>query len=260
MDLPAIVIPTYTNTKGLTSLLNQLSSYEGGVIVVDNKPDFDKKHLVRHTVKRGVYLPQEKNTGFAKAVNIGARQANSKWLLVMNDDIILPAVETIGQMVKKAEELKWTALSPILVNPEGKPENIGYTVLPIGKVKLNFDEKKNSSKELDGITAACMLIERSVFEKIGGFDESFFAYLEDVDLCLRLKKQGYVFGIITDMKVIHQHRQTSSQMGWFKEKQDLKNWMKVIGKNWDMKTIMTNCFGILVERGRNLSGLLKKMP
>jgi len=255
---PSIIIPTFTNTAGLLSLLVQLSDYEGQIIVVDNKPPTSPRLRGVNTEKI-TYLPQTKNLGFARGVNEGAKHAASEWLAILNDDIVLPSKDALLNLVSYAHENKLNAVSPVLKKPDGSVENYGYTVLPIGKVKLNFEVNRKDSAELDGITAACLLIKKSVFDEMGGFDESFFAYLEDVDLFLRIKKAGYCFGICPHITVIHNHMGTSSKMGWFKEKQDFINWFRVIGKNWETKKIIMNLPWILVERGRNLSGLVKKI-
>ena len=101
------------------------------------------------------------------------------------------------------------------------------------------------------------MIKTDVFRSLNGFDKRFFAYLEDVDLFLRLKKAGFTFGVAQEIKVIHNHLTTSSKMGNFKAKMDLRNWYFLIIKNWDKKTILQNLAAILLERWRNLSGYLK---
>ena len=285
MNLPAVIIPSYTNTSGLLKLLGQLKGYEGKIVVVDNKPEAAKSEKLK--AQEIIYLPQTRNLGFAKGVNVGVKSLKlkaesqklkeSEWLAILNDDIVLGDCHAslamtkegdkgtvLVELAKYAEKMRWDAVSPILTKPTGEVENYGYTVLPIGKVELNNDPSTSSgraldSSYLDGITAACLLIKKSVFDEMKGFDEGFFAYLEDVDLFLRMKRAGYTFGICTEISVFHEHMGTSGKMGWFKEKQDFKNWFRVIAKNWGTKKILLNLPGIVVERLRNLSGLLKKM-
>lgn len=255
---PSIIIPTYTNSKGLIKLLDSLSEYSGEVIVVDNEPSKDKKRILS-SLKYGVYLPQTGNLGFAVAVNLGVRRATSKWIAILNDDISLPSQKSLSGLISFAESKSWDAVSPVLQKQDEVIENYGYTVLPAGKVILNLKKSRLDSSFLDGITAACLVIRKSVFEKLGGFDEKFFAYLEDVDLFLRIKKLGFTFGICPEIFVVHEHMSTSGKMGWFKEKQDLVNWIRIIAKNWGWRKIIANLPGILAERLRNLSGFLKKV-
>ncbi|MFH1899651.1 MAG: glycosyltransferase family 2 protein [Patescibacteria group bacterium] len=244
------IIPTLSNLDGLKYLVNFLSS--SYLVIIDNQPTPQKKQLCQD--KNITYLPQSKNIGFAVAINLGAKNIKTPWMLILNDDTEFLEKNTLEKLIKIAEKNNWSAVSPVLQKPDGEIENLGYTVLPHGKIKLNYDPQL---KKLDGITAACLLIKTDVFKSLRGFDERFFAYLEDVDLFIRLKKAGYKFGIAQDIKVIHNHMTTSSKMGNFKAKMDLRNWCFLIIKNWDSKTLIKHLIPIILERLRNLLGYLK---
>lgn len=225
-----VVIPTLNNIRGLNYLKNYFLKKSYEVVVVDNSKN---------------------NLGFAGGVNEGAKNAKTKWLLILNDDIEFKDDDILNKLIKEAEEKKLDALSPTLINFDGRIENLGYSVLSFGKINL-FNEYREFA-ELDGITAACLLIKTSVFEKLKGFDEDFFAYLEDVDLFLRFKNAGYKMGI-SKIKVFHNHMTTSKTMGNFKTRQDMINWWRLFFKHpskfkFDLK--------FLLERLRNLSGFLK---
>lgn len=246
-----VIIPTLSNTEGLLYLLDYLKNYP--VIVVDNSPSKRKENTCR-SLKNCLYLPQTTNQGFARAINLSAAHIKTPWMLILNDDIKFPRSDILEMLISVAKTKQWSAISPVLQSPKGKTENLGYRLLPVGKVELNYDQACHG---LDGITAACLLINTSAFLKLSGFDERFFAYLEDVDLFLRLKYGGYKFGIATDIKVIHNHMSTSSKMGNFKAKHDLRNWMFLIIKHWGCRKVWHNLPSIIIERGRNFSGYLK---
>lgn len=222
------------------------------MIVVDNAPTALKRNACRKH-SSCLYLPQSSNQGFARAINLAFQAVKTDWLCILNDDIEFPAGLPFDQLISLAKSKHWQAISPLLVKKSGSVENIGYYVLPQGKIELVFDAKS----QLDGLTAACLLIKTSVFRALGGFDGRFFAYLEDVDLFLRLKRAGYQFGVAENVRVIHNHMTTSSKMTNFKAKMDLKNWFFVIGKNWSFPTFIRYFPLILLERLRNLSGLIK---
>ena len=226
-----IVIPTLNNVKGLNYLLSYFKDKPYKIVVIDNK---------------------KKNLGFAGGVNKGAKNIKTKWMLILNDDIEFYDNISINQLIKYAEKKKIDALSPILINPDGKIENYGYKVLPFGKVELVG--LPDPSKNIDGLTAACLLIKTSVFKKLKGFDESFFAYLEDVDFFLRFKKSGYKMLMSKDIKVLHNHMTTSKTMGNFKAKQDMINWWRLYFKH--RETFKFN-ITFLVERLKNVSGFIK---
>lgn len=262
-----IIIPTLNNTKGLQYLLSYFKEKPYKVAVVDNS---------------------KKNLGFAGGVNKGAKEAKTEWLLILNDDIEFKVKneklrvknynlklkieneETIQRLIKFAEENKLDAVSPILRNPDRRVENYGYKVLPLGRISL-VEEKLTGSRvnELDGLTAACLLIKTEVFKKLGGFDEKFFAYLEDVDFFLRLAKlktkptrfsrrfappQPARFAICPDIEVLHNHMTTTRTMGNFKARQDMINWWRLYFKHPGKFKFDLN---FIVERLRNVSGYLK---
>lgn len=305
----SVIVPTLTNEEGVTNIIKYfLNKDDFQLIIIDNKPEIKKLDKnITWNVERGtynfkniVYLPQERNLGYARANNLGAKYAKAEWLLLLNDDIKFKIQNSnlksqndnlklkivknpINELLKIAKENNLDAVAPILINPDGSVENYGYRVMEIGKIELvtkNFIpldtvfsrrlhplkggppshrlRKQVSSlasyNNLDGLTAACLLIKRSVFEKLGGFDESFFAYLEDVDLFLRLKKAGYKFALVSDIVVFHHHRKTSLKMGCFKQRQDVVNWWRLFFKHPD---IIRFSPAFLVERARNVWGLIK---
>lgn len=251
MPQVTIIIPTLTNTKGLDYLLTALKDFP--LIVIDNSPTPDKRSACKKH-PHCTYLPQTKNQGFARAINLAARRVKTEWLCILNDDIEFPTLP-FAKLIARAREKNWSAISPVLMSPSGNPENLGYQILPQGKVMLNYDPS-TINHQLDGLTAACLVIKTSVFRMLGGFDARFFAYLEDVDLFLRLKRAGHGFGI-GESRVVHNHMTTSSKMNNFKAKMDLKNWIFVVVKNWSPRVLIANLPSILLERLRNLSGLAK---
>lgn len=237
-----VIIPTLNNVKGIRYLSRYFKNKDYNLVVVDNS---------------------RKNLGFAGGVNYGAKKTETKWLLILNDDIEFPTspslrgASVISELIKEAETKKLDALSPILRNQDGRVENYGYRVLPYGKVELFSTSSNNkfppNRKDIDGLTAACLLIKASVFKKLKGFDESFFAYLEDVDFFLRFKKAGYKMGL-SNLEVKHNHLTTTKTMGNFKARQDMVNWWRLYFKH---KEKFVFDFKFVVERLRNISGYFK---
>lgn len=272
----SIVIPSFNNKKGLNYLIDYFKDKDHQIIVIDNNTRINKitsSHL--KNFKNLVYLPQEKNLGFAKAVNLGAKYVKTDWLLILNDDIVFknPKTKTkrqndnekseikkstiIADLLKFAKDNMVDAVSPILINLDEKIENIGYKVLAYGKVelikKISDNNSQSTKKDWQGLTAACLLIKTKVFKSLGGFDESFFAYLEDVEFFIRFKKAGYQMKV-SPLEVIHCHMTTSKTMGSFKTWQDLINWWRLFFKHPD---VFKFDLRFLIERGRNISGYLK---
>jgi len=249
----SVIIPTLNNVSGLDYLLNYFKDKSYKVVVVDNK---------------------KKNLGFAGGVNKGAENVETNWMLVLNDDIVFQdqisnikdqkdKSSSLERLIKYAEDNNLDAVSPILRNPDGKVENYGYYLLPIGRVELakEFSIFNSHFSKIDGLTAACLLVKTEVFKKLGGFDKSFFAYLEDVDFFLRLKKlkddsgqARMTFGLAYDVEVLHNHMTTSKTMGNFKARQDMVNWWRLYFKHPEKFRFNIQ---FLIERLRNISGYIK---
>jgi GT2 family glycosyltransferase len=266
------IIPTMLNDAGLFYLTDKLGQEKIPTIIIDNQPNPKKQLLAKKT--NLVYLPQKNNLGFAAAINLGAKTAKTDWLLILNDDIELPKLsfrecgrlslrewpdglswsdnfkQLLVALTSFAQKHDLVTVSPVLVNKHGRVENYGYRVLPYGKVELNLNLK---NKNIDGLTAACLLIRRDIFLKLGGFDERFFAYLEDVEFFLRFKKRRYKMGI-SSIGVFHNHMTTTKSIGNFKARQDMINWWRLFFKHPDKFRFNLK---FAVERLRNLSGYLK---
>ncbi|KKP66677.1 MAG: Glycosyl transferase, group 2 family [Candidatus Roizmanbacteria bacterium GW2011_GWA2_35_19] len=257
-----VIIPTLNNIKGLIYLKKYFNNKSYVIRIIDNS---------------------KTNLGFAGGVNSAGLkdEVNTKWLLILNDDIEFndkisnnksqitnesqiinnKYQNTIEKLIFFAEENKLEAVTPVLRNPDGGIENLGFRVLPYGKIELINKYDKYSNNQIDGITAACLLIKTEVFKKLGGFDESFFAYLEDVDFFLRMKKMvppkaggKLSFGIAYDIEVLHNHMATSKTMGNFKAKQDMINWWRLYFKHPNKFKFNLE---FVIERLRNVAGFVK---
>lgn len=258
-----VVIPTLTNTEGLKHVLVELDKHGGYPrVVVSNDPNNDLSELKR--ISEHNLFTEQKNQGFAKAVNDGVTEAiklyNPTYIVILNDDVKFDS-DWIKTCIETMEENGWAATAPILKRPDGSIENIGYSILPQGKAELVTDITKIhesvSGRGIDGITAAALVMYTDAFMQLDGFDETFFAYLEDVDLCLRMERIGMSFGVTPTAEVIHMGQQTSSKMSKKKAWLDYKNWKKLIKRHWSLSERFKYAPAIFLERLRNLYGVLK---
>lgn len=186
------------------------------LIIVDNgSSDGSADYIERLTEQYGnIYLTGEsKNLGFCKACNLGASKANGKFLLFLNPDtkfISGSTEEVIRFYDKKSKDSKVGVIGAKLVNPDG---TIQYSCRSFPTLARQFYESyflyrlfknspvfgayflswwdHNSAREVDWLSGAFMFMKREDFDRTGGFDEDYFMYSEDSDLCFRLCKNGY---------------------------------------------------------------------
>lgn len=119
----------------------------------------------------------------------------------------------------------------------------------------NARGSKLESNEPFGPDAAAALYTKELIARTGGFNESFFAYLEDVDLALRARLLGMGCAFAPKAIAYHKKHNTSSKMGSFKARQDIKNWWRIVTQSYPR--IAWRKYGalILLERLKNLKGL-----
>ncbi len=258
--------------KSLPKLLKAVHDIDYEIIVVDNgSTDNTCQYLNNLNCHQIHYLQLAKNYGFAGASDRGAEIARGKYLFFINNDCYLQT-NTIQKMINYLEKnKKIAAVSPKIIGRYHQIQNLGYLVdLKKARAKVLTDEKDPilanpqqfnqnifQTGYFFGLPATCLLIRRNIYQKIGGFDRRFHSYLEDVDLCLRLAKNNYPVHTLLDSVCIHDHLATARKMGRYKPRHDFQNWIRIILKNYPIKFIRQNFLSLLIERIRNLNGILK---
>ena len=192
----------------IESILNSTNS-NFKIILVDNESD--NKKVKNFKYKNEIEIIQnKKNEGFSKANNIGidyALKNNYDYTILINNDTIVEK-NLIEVLLKTAQAKNFSVVQPLILNYNGKEIwNAG------GRINYffgNFITRKkvgnslNSSQELtEWLTGCCCLFKTKIFKEIGKLDESFFAYYEDVDFSLRLKKHGYKIGFTSKTHICH---------------------------------------------------------
>lgn len=260
----AFIIPTLSNRDGLVAVLGDIQrEYSNAHVIIVNNDTIPIINIDASSSLQIITLDQNRNTGFAKACNDGAKAAREHFgpehLIFLNDDIRFTS-DWVEECLKTMEHKKWFATTPLLKKPDGSLENIGYKVLPQGKIKLALHDSRSTIHEsVDGLTAAALAIKTDDFFSLKGFDERFFAYLEDVDLFMTAKEKGKKFGTTTNVFVVHHGQVTSSSMKTRKAWLDTKNWYLLLSKHWTREMLAKHFGSIVAERLRNISGLIKSL-
>jgi GT2 family glycosyltransferase len=217
--------------------LTELITYE--VIIVDNNSSdgIENDVLIRYTDI--LFYKNDHNGGFGYANNIGLAHAKGKYVFFLNPDTLL--LNNVCQILY--DYLECNNIVGALgcrVYDENLNDQISYGRFPsviqylleVFPVKWVFDNYKNKissegylTEDLDVdvefISGADLFVRKSVLDHIGGFDENFFLFFEEVDLCMRIKKAGYEIKITSQAKLIHLMGQTMQvsfqKFKWFEE-------------------------------------------
>lgn len=160
------------------------------------------------------------NLGYARGNNIGIKQAKGQYIMILNSDTIIKkgSIEKLVNFLDKNPEIG--IVGPRLINPDGSPQaNCGrFLNLPVVFMML-FKEhfggseyvrsSPKSSQPVDWLMGAAFLARKEVFEKIGGFDENIFMYMEEVEWFYRAAKAGFKAYFLADSEIIHLGRGSS---------------------------------------------------
>lgn len=179
------------------------------VIVADNGSTDGSRERIEKEFPRALVLALGRNLGFGAANNRAAAIARGEGLLLLNSDA-WPLPGSIALLAAALDKNPKLGLAcPLLYYPDGRPQFHGAPWT--GVVGETLQKLRNPFERwpithtfgLGWFTAACVLVRRQAFEQIGGFDEKFFLYFEDVDLCHRLRKAGWQMKTVPRAKALH---------------------------------------------------------
>ena len=190
------------------------------VIVVDNASRDGSAEAVRARFPAAQVIANTTNLGFSKANNIGLRAATGEYALLVNSDCeVRPGAVAALAGVLEARP-KVALVGPRHVGTDGRPQvSFGPALTPLAEwrqgrlvrgVKAGRADalreaaaRSERESEPDWLSASCLLARRSALDAVGGFDESFFLYEEDVDLCLRVRRAGWHIVFTPAAEVVH---------------------------------------------------------
>ncbi|HEX3394278.1 MAG TPA: glycosyltransferase family 2 protein [Acidimicrobiales bacterium] len=219
-DVSAVVVNYNTRAYLLRCVASLRADGVQEIVVVDNDSD-DGSQAALAAVDDATFVPSGANLGFGSAANIGVAATSGRLLLIMNPDaVVLPgAVPALAAALDADGGL--AVVGPRVENPDGTcyPSArrfpalgvaVGHAFLGLVRPDNRFtrrykmlDVDRDRAADVDWVSGTCMLARRPAFEAVGGFDEAYFMYVEDVDLCWRLHRAGWRVGYEPRARVVH---------------------------------------------------------
>lgn len=213
----AAVIPSWNSVDLLPRCLDSLGRQDVPLetLVVDNGSGDGTLELLRREGVPHVSLPS--NTGFAAAVNLGAARVSAPLVLVLNADTVLEPGAVAALAEALAADPGLGGVQPRLLQLEaGRESDVAAARLYSAGQRLSRDgrafeagagegqgEASARPHEVFGVCGAACLLRRELFDELGGYDERFFAFYEDVDLNVRARIAGWRFGYVPGAVVWH---------------------------------------------------------
>lgn len=199
------------------------------IIVVDNASNDSSVAMVRENFPLVKIIESSTNRGFAAGMNLGLKEAQGKYYLLLNTDIAImeQAIESMYNFMESHPDVG--LLGPKLINPDGTVQTscrqfptikaILARRTPLGKLPwfkkrlkdfLMLDWDHQSNHEVDWMIGACLMARREAVQKVGLMDERFFLYLEDVDWARRFWQAGFKVYYLAEAEMVHYHQRLSA--------------------------------------------------
>jgi GT2 family glycosyltransferase len=245
----AVVILNWNGEKFLRQFLPgvvQHSEEVADVVVIDNASDDQSIALLRSEFPSVKIVRLDKNYGFAGGYNYGLREVPNEFYVLLNSD-----VEVTPQWIQPV--VAYMDATPRMVACQPKILDFhrkewfeyagaagGYIdkdayAFCAGRVFYEFEkdqEQYNTNEEVFWASGAAMFIRRDVWIEVGGLDEDFFAHMEEIDLCWRLKNRGYKVGACRSAVVYHYGGGTLDRQSPFKTYLNFRNNLYMLVKNY----------------------------
>ena len=184
-----VVITSFKSKDKIRNCLNSIDS-ECKVINVENSNDENYKKKIESEFNNVTCILSGKNLGYAKANNIGIMNAKTKYVLILNPDTKL-FPKTLEKFLDASQRHPDFAIIAPSIN------------LPETKNKI-LNSRPDSLQSVESVKGYAMFLNLSEFKEIGFFDENFFIYLEEIDLCKRLIKKGKKLYIDSKIQISHE--------------------------------------------------------
>lgn len=219
--------------RALQSIADEMAGAPWEVVVVDNQSTDGSAEIALEFAPHARLVRNRDNVGFARAVNQGLAATTAPLVLIMNPDCRIVA-GGVAALRAELEPREWCAIvGPKILNPDGTVQGsargdpdiltglFGRTG-PLGRLLpwLSISRRNvvsesairsgHASVVVDWLSGACVLARREALRKVNGFDERYFLYWEDADLCRRLRDIGYHVRYVPGATAIHRAGHSSS--------------------------------------------------
>lgn len=253
----SIVVVNYRTENFLPACLESLrkstSSRELEVVLVDNSRGGGAREIFERHFPEGKLIENAKNLGYSRAVNQGIEASDSEFVFILNPDTVLEenSLDKLLELMREHPEAGIAA--PQLLNPDGtvqmscrrfytlKTIILRRTFLgklfknsPAVKSHLMLDWDHNSTRDVDWVMGAAMLVRRAAIAEVGAMDERFFLYFEDVDWCYRMRVAGWKVFYHPSSRLVHHYRRQSAEARFGKAKRaHIESWIR-FSEKWSL--------------------------
>jgi len=244
----AVVILNWNGKSFLEKFLPSVLQHSKGyaeVIVADNASSDNSVEFLRKAYPEVQVICNSENGGFAKGYNDALAKVNAEFYILLNSDIEVTEnwIQPVITLMESDPQI--AACQPTIrsfYHPDkfeyagaagGFIDSYGYPFCR-GRIFQHLEEdvnQYNNPIEVFWATGACMFVRAEIFRRFGGFDEDFFAHMEEIDFCWRVKHEGYKIMVCPQSKVFHVGGGTLTKQSSFKTYLNMRNNISLLYKN-----------------------------
>ena len=249
-DLSIIIVHTYEKDQlrqTLRSIRRAAPKLHLEIIIVDNNPAaLLYEDVLKPEFPEARYIPLKANGGFGAGMNHGIRVASGRYVLIFNPDLVVQpgSLEALVTFMDAHKDVG--ICGPRLTNPDGTLQYSCYRLptallpvyrrTPLGKTRRGKQEVDDylmkdfdhmSERDVDALIGAALCVRRELFQTVGLFDEQFFMYYEDNDLCRRFWEHGYRVVYLPSSLMMHYHRRASADGGIWRQLTSRFAWIQM---------------------------------
>lgn len=240
--------------KCLSSIYRFGSKYDFEVIVVDNNSDDGSVQMVRNNYPDVKLIVNSKNIGYTAAANQSIKLTNSDFLILLNSDTVVfeGSIDRIIEYLKNNTEVG--VVGPKIIDPSGNAHlscrrfpsfkeaamhvlvGIFWPRNPYTRRYKMMDFDHNKEVKIDWVSGACMGLRRRALDEVGLFDERYYMYVEDLDLCKRMWNAGWEVRYFPRATVVHyiggSTKGTGVELFYQQQKSVFRYFLKNYGYSW----------------------------
>jgi hypothetical protein len=224
----SIILVNYNDRAHLPACLSSLEQaikhLDAEVILVDNHSEDGSPELAKSAFPWVRLIMNDQNAGYPKANNIGLQSSYGRFVLFLNTDTVVPEDALFALLAEIKARPDVGAIGPALVDENSRHQvSFGKSVSffaeirqklllnPYYRMALRFSRR---SREVGWLSGACLLLRKDAVEASGPFDERFFLYFEDIDLCRRIENKGFRLIFFPAARIIHIGGAITSARKW----------------------------------------------
>ena len=245
----AVVILNWNGEKLLEEFLPSITQYskreDTEIYVADNASSDNSINFIKQNHPEIKLVINDKNYGFAEGYNVALKKIEANYYVIINSDVevtenwldglykTIKSDEKIAAVQPKIKSYKDKRFLEYAGAAGGMIDRYGYTFCR-GRIFNVFEEDNNQYEKQADIfwaSGACIFIKADLFHEVGGFDADFFAHMEEIDLCWRLKNRGYKIVYTPSSTVYHVGGATLEESNPFKTYLNFRNNLFLLYKN-----------------------------